>query len=173
MEGKTPPETFFLSRQELNHEKISTKISLADLEKLTGCTYKTLVKRLKDLSPVEKASKALYYDSREALPLIYQSNNSGTLDLTKEKARLAKVQADKIEFELEKLKGKSVDIEEWGEEWARMISAFKTNLRNMANKIAGAVTLCNNREENYALIKEAVDEALDELVAYEPSNDQG
>ena len=83
------------NNMELTH---NTLLSMADLERLTGVTFKPIQKRLANLEPEEvKGSKKLYC-SKKALPLVLRVNNKADLDLSLERAKLARAQTEKIEI---------------------------------------------------------------------------
>ena len=52
---------------ETTHE---TLLSMVDLERLTGVTYKPIQKRLANLEPVKTEGKKILYCSKKALPLV-------------------------------------------------------------------------------------------------------
>ena len=67
------------------------KMNLNELESLTGKTFRTLKKRLEALEPCEVTTKGNFYDTRLALPLIFENQKpEGELDLSIERAKLAK-----------------------------------------------------------------------------------
>jgi len=68
--------------------------SINSLSLLTGRTRRTVAMRLEQLTPVKKG-KALMYESREALPVIFEDRSRGALDLGQERARLAHHQANR------------------------------------------------------------------------------
>lgn len=139
------------------------RFTLADIEKITGISYKTIVKRLATISPVETTNREIYYDSRSALPLIYGSSGNADNDLKRAKTRLAEMQANKTEIETQKLLEQLVDREDLKKDLANKISAFRDKTLNIAMKISGEVTASNDANENYQTINAAYCEALDEL----------
>ncbi len=136
------------------------KASLAQLEKLTQISFKTLVKRLADVEPIEVTAREKYYALREALPAIYKS---WVLDLNKERARLAKYQADKVKLEVQEKKGQLVDAEKWLAEYSQKITGFKDKMLAIPLNLAGEVSLCSDVEENRMRLTSAVYEALNDL----------
>ncbi len=96
---------------------------------------------------------------REVLPALY-AVSSQDLDLSKERALLARAQRLKIEIETAKLREKLVDVEAWQELYSKKMQGVRDKLRNFALRIAGEVTQCSNLDENYTTIQELVDEAL-------------
>lgn len=73
-----------------------SELTINQLTELTGRTARTIKKRLADVSPVRTTDHASYYSPREALPAIFLGDPkpNDSLDLTRERARLAREQAD-------------------------------------------------------------------------------
>jgi phage terminase Nu1 subunit (DNA packaging protein) len=140
-----------------------TEATLADIERMTGITYKTLKKRLESLTPARKSGVELYYRLREVLPLLYAAAEPDALDLTQQRARLAKAQADKTELEVLKMSKNLIDVDEWGKEFSQVLISIKDRLRNLALRIADNLSQCQNREEAYKLINTYVTEVLDDI----------
>ncbi len=73
-----------------------TELTINQLAELTGSTNRTVKKRLAEVAPVRVSANASYYSPREALPAIFLGDPSAndSRDLTRERARLAREQAD-------------------------------------------------------------------------------
>lgn len=142
---------------------IPSQMNVEDLTKLTGKTRRTINSRINNLEPCEKTTTSAYYKLVDALPLIYGPEGSQGLELTQERAYLARAQAEKTQLEIAKMKGELVHVEAWCEEWARAIIGFKDTLRSMALKIADATVNCKTKEEAYRIINSHANEALSEL----------
>lgn len=151
--------------------------TLSELEKITRVSFKTLKKRLEGLKPVRRQGLEIFYDLKQALPLIFAPKNSDVFDLTRERARLAKVQADKIVIETERLRGSLVDVEAWHEEFSKFFVSLKDSLKNMGLRLADQLSQCKTREEAYVLVNRYTTETLEELAksasmtAYENSKE--
>ncbi len=57
-------------------------ITIADLENLTGFTFRTIKKRLAKLNPSVIDGPRAYYDSEQALRALYEDKNKGELSLS-------------------------------------------------------------------------------------------
>lgn len=75
---------------------------------LTGRTSRTIKNRLKTLTPVKKGNACLY-ESREALPLIFDLGEDGTPQ--KSMTRLNNLRSDEIDHRLQKAKLEVAPIE--------------------------------------------------------------
>jgi len=75
-------------------------ITVNQLSDYTGKHRATIIRRLAAIKPIEKKGVANLFDSAKALEVIYQGGgqSSEELDLQKERARLAKAQADAQEL---------------------------------------------------------------------------
>jgi len=149
---------------------MDTQFSLAQLEELTGVTFKTLKKRLKEVEPVRKVRNTSLYRGKDALPAIYQVDSPEAWNLNKERAKLAAAQAKKAErdiaradIELAKLKEKLVDVEIFEAEYSKIITAFKDKVLSIPAKVCKTVTKCTDEPQNYKTLTDACYETLSEL----------
>lgn len=141
-------------------------LNLQEIEQLTGFTFKTIKKRLQSagLKPVRKKGKATLYDTYELLPALYKKQSSDAEQLTLERARLAKVQAEKVKVETSRLLGKLVDKEEWCKDWSAMIVDFKNKLLSLPLKVAPKLA-GKRSDEIYALLQEHLIGEINDLAA--------
>jgi phage terminase Nu1 subunit (DNA packaging protein) len=95
-------------------------ISLSQLSDLTGQSYRTIKKRLTEagLKPVQEAEKrglAILFESADALPILYRKGcdiDAGLLDLSQERAQLAKEQSRRLQRENDVEERKLIPLEE-------------------------------------------------------------
>lgn len=88
------------------HKPDLSRLSLSQLSELTGFVPRTVKKRLRGLDPVARDGKTLWYSTRDALAKLYLDES---LDLTRERARLAKEQADSTALRNAKERGELID----------------------------------------------------------------
>ena len=141
--------------------------SLNNIELLTGITFKTLKKRLgaAGIQPKKNRGKAILYDPREALPALYQSAVSGSVDvddLSVERARLAKVQREKTEIEKQKMLGNLVDKQKFETEWSAFLVELKDRILALPLKLS-SVLAGKDSEEIYVSLDVHLKEILNEL----------
>ncbi|WP_017926184.1 hypothetical protein [Thioalkalivibrio sp. HL-Eb18] len=89
-------------------------LNLRELSELTGKGFRTIRAALENLEPMEDRGRGgIFYDSREALPLIYNGggadDSDGDLVLARERALLAKAQRERIELQTAAESGRLVD----------------------------------------------------------------
>lgn len=86
-------------------------LTVEDLTRLSGRTYRTVRDRISTLAPETPRAKGRgsLYDSRKALALIFSDGGDpDDLDLSQERAALARMQRSKLELEVGKLRGELV-----------------------------------------------------------------
>ncbi|QDP47948.1 MAG: putative terminase small subunit [Prokaryotic dsDNA virus sp.] len=87
----------------------------------------------------------------------------GSGDITEEKTRLTKAQADKAELDVEVLEGKLIPTSLVADTWTNYISNCRAKLLGLPNKIAHLVIAVTDFADAEKIIKEAVNESLEEL----------
>jgi phage terminase Nu1 subunit (DNA packaging protein) len=146
--------------------------SISQLQDLTGAAYKTIKERLKDLKPAYVDGQADYYDSREALALIYKarSGQKANTDLSEERARLARAQREKYELQNAERRGILIPAEIVESVWADMLLNFKAKIMSISNKAAPIVSGLGSISEIEELLKKHHLEALNELAEFNSSD---
>lgn len=100
------------------------------------------------------------------------SGDDEILDLGQERARLAKVQADRQELLLGHERGELVEIEEVGRQVGGDYLRMRSRLRSLGKKLAPALVGMNKPAEIEKRITREVDEALTELSSYDPEGSE-
>lgn len=90
--------------------------------------------------------------------------NAGELNLTDERARLSKEQADAKEMENAIERGELVYIEDVAKRFEEGLSKVRAKLLSIPTKIAPEAAAAENAKEVQRLIENAIIEALNELV---------
>ena len=160
-----------------------TRLSLNQLSTLTGKTSRTLKKLLANLPP-EEESGTLYYRPVEALPQIYglgyfdvnrdlpagehgDDFEDGRLpDPIREKARLDRRRADKLEIEIDVMKKKLIPIESVESAWSQMAGAFRSKIMNLPRKVAPRICATKDMRAIEKILSDECNEALTELSEY-------
>lgn len=100
--------------------------------------------------------------------------SSGELNLSEERARLAKEQADAKEMENAIERGDLVYIEHVAKQIENQLTKVRTRLLSVPTKVAPEAHSCASVREVQSVIEKAIVEALNELVGYsqdEPSEE--
>jgi phage terminase Nu1 subunit (DNA packaging protein) len=95
--------------------------------------------------------------------------SAGELDLSAERARLAKEQADAKEMENAVERGDLVYIEDVAKQIENQLTKVRTRLLSVPTKVAPEAHSCASVREVQAVIEQAIVEALNELVGYTES----
>lgn len=109
----------------------------ADLVTLTGLARQTIREKLAgteirtDGGPRKNAS---VYESKQALPILYGLDLSG-LDLTDERAKLAREQTELVRIKRLELSGESIRLSDVRAEWLSLIGVLKGRMMAMASRI--------------------------------------
>ena len=137
------------------------EINLTDIGNLTGKDRKTINDRLlkANVTPLRKEGNAYLYDSRKALQAIYVK----TADETKLKERELKAKAEKLEIEVEAMKGKFVDVSEVEKVVREEYTIVRQRLIGLPAKLAKPVSFIEDPSQVQELIMDNVNECLEEL----------
>ena len=104
-------------------------LTVRELSELTGLSLPMVRPRLQGLPTKPGKNNAVLYDYREALRALYVTDSGGDdLDLSQERARLAKAQANITEMQEQELRGELVRSNEVIGYWQAIITNAKTQL---------------------------------------------
>jgi phage terminase Nu1 subunit (DNA packaging protein) len=139
---------------------------MRQLAELTGIEYRTVARALKPLVPTPGKQRALLYESRDALPLLYgevKGKHKNDLELQQERARLARAQANVTEIQEAELRGQVVRAEVAIAHWQNLVSISRAKLLSMPAKIAHLVLGAATIGEAETIVRNEVEAALNEL----------
>lgn len=109
--------------------------SVNQLSELTGQDRRTINRRLKSLTP-QKQGRANLYESTEALPLLYGVEREGpVLDLSQERAGLAREQRLVAEIRRKEASGELIPAQIVVELGAALVAAARSKLLGIHSKI--------------------------------------
>jgi|GEM_PF-1299055 len=128
----------------------------------TGKTHRTIKKKLECLEPIVEGRSHLY-ETREALNLLYDAGQRSTLDLSHERARLAKHQADKVELEVRALRREFISIDEVVEEMSNILTVARSTLLGLPYRLTPILTYLDQEKEVHAELEKSIHDALSEL----------
>lgn len=170
-----------------------SKLTINQLETLTGATYRSIKKHLKNagLEPLETDDNCIYYEPREALPIIFESTNAlkkpklpmvladpndqvaleNSLDPFIQKARKDRAQANKAEFELDVLKKKYVLATEVKIVWTGIFANFRSKCLEFASANAPSLFKIKDLKALQLRLEELMHGMLEELSEYEHDNE--
>ena len=151
-----------------------SKVSYNQLTDLTGFSFRTLKKRMDGLQPVgTNRTKANLWDSAEALPLIYawrskaaEEYNGKTaekLELTNERAMLAREQRIGQEIKNARERQELIPSSAIAEAWGRIVSAVKRQLLALPGRLAQMLETSGSTDERRAIIEKEIKAILEGL----------
>jgi len=138
---------------ELNRAKTAQKlnVSLTTLDdwRRKGCPY-------------TKKGKQVFFEM-DTLKNWLDNRSSGDLDYTQERAKLTRLQAEKVTLELEQQRGNLLPLEMVIEGWQGLLSNARAKLLALPPKAAAQVLGMESYIEVEQVIRGIIYEALDEL----------
>ena len=139
------------------HKINLTVLTLTQLGELVGRKPATVRRMLDGIEPIRTDGRSRFYESRPALERIFGSD---TIDLSRERARLACAQAHAQELRNAESEGRLLDRDEVIETSSARIVAAKSKLRAIPKRLvsSGELPKCYAR-----VMLRRVDEALTEL----------
>lgn len=140
-----------------------TRVTITQLEELTGQDRRRIKESLTKggVAAVETTKRERWFPARASLEAIYQAGDD--LDLTGERARLAKEQADAQALRNAELRGELVRGDEVEAFLIRLLSAVVQRIRAIPAKAAPEVRATGSDAEGEALLGGFHDEALTEI----------
>jgi phage terminase Nu1 subunit (DNA packaging protein) len=148
------------------HKRDLTALSITDCAWLARCAKETASKRLKEagVEPVRQDGRTIYYDPREAVPVLLGVEK---LDLSAERARLAKEQADAQQMKNAELRGEMVLGSEVEVFLAGLFSAVRMKVLAVPAKAAPEAHGAGSIAETESVIRGFLVETLETLSAGE------
>ena len=142
------------------------RVSGSALCKLTGCSWKTVIRRLTAAGlTATREGRTDYWESTTALAAVYEveRERASELDLGQERAALARVQRQKLELEAAARAGELVELAAVGEAWSSQIHACRARLLGLPSKLAPVLAHATHEAEIAERIRREVHDALREL----------
>lgn len=147
------------------YEVVTLKIlTISELEDLTGKNYRTIKKRLGDLEPVRTKGTAKYYNAKEAISLVFTSEEAETqYDLNKERARLAAMQADRNKLDYMKQVGTLVSSDHVMTGLTNLFAAIRARFLELPVTAAPGLVSLEDPKQIEQNLRTFVHEALEDL----------
>ncbi len=142
-------------------------LSINQLSELTGKDRRTIKKYLEALAPAKTDNRADYYNSRDALALLYAPDMTQGLDrkLQIEELRNQEHRNEKLKLEIDEMKGRLVPIEDVAKAVEKEYTFVRSKFRSIPTKLAKPISMILDPNEARIRLQEAVDECLTELTA--------
>jgi hypothetical protein len=143
------------------------KLTLSELELLTGFSLLTLKKKLESVDPQTGPNSAQLYPLKESVQALYCQGEDSLagikLKRELEETRLATARARKLELENAEKEKRIIPIDEAEAMYAELIGNFKNRILAIPSKSAFILANTNDPAEAEAHLTEVIAEAFDEL----------
>ena len=121
--------------------------------------------------PYTKEGKTVFFELEELQEWL-DDRSGGELNYTQERAKLTKLQAEKVSLELDQQRGSLIPMELAIATWQGHIGNARAKLLALPPKVAGQVITMDSYREIEQLVTSLIHEALDELESDEFSEEQ-
>lgn len=142
---------------------------MTQLSEVTGLDRRTVKHRLAEVKPFRLEGKAIIYDAQKVLPILLgfddYRNQDTDKSLAEEQLRYEKARADKVELEVEKLRGEVVPIEDVVRTVNKEYTYVRTTILSLPAKRAKEFALEDDPSKIQALLQDDVNEVLAHLQA--------
>lgn len=154
-----------------------SRMTINQLSEVTGSSFRTIKKKLAGCEPAKTEGRQVFFETQKALRLIYLSNeakegNSVELELLDpqlQKARLDKARTEKVELEIEVLKGSLIPADQVEKAWSDLVIAFRAKILSLHSKISPQLAALKTIPEIELKLKTELREALAELSNLDPN----
>lgn len=135
--------------------------TISQLAELFELDRRTVVRKLGDLAPIsDRGNKGKYYRVADAARLCFAPE---ALDLSQERARLAKWQADHEEIKVSIVRGELFPAPAIVATWQSIVAAARAKLLGIPRRMAPLVVEAGSLAEIEATARDLIYEALAEL----------
>jgi phage terminase Nu1 subunit (DNA packaging protein) len=141
------------------------KLNIDQLVQLSRSSFRTVKARLADLAPIDTDGNSIFYDGHDALMILLNETQSEELDLSAERAKLAKVQTARAELELAVRRNEYVTIDEVIEGVEREYTAIRQALLAIPKKLASDLVNISDPFTIQNEIDKEINNVLEELSA--------
>lgn len=144
----------------------SRHMSISQLADITGKDRKTVSSKLSSIEG-RPDGRAIMYDPREALPLLYGNTSKNTMEkkLAEEELKYQTARTEKIQIEVERAKGELVPIEDVASAVAKEYASVRAAILSIPSKMAQPLAHETDPELVNDALTEVINEALQELQA--------
>ncbi|AHZ84654.1 hypothetical protein Bb109J_c1965 [Bdellovibrio bacteriovorus] len=164
-----------------------SKLTYNQLQQLTDMSYRKIKSLLADegIEPVETDGNSIYFDPKEALPVIFEAqgfrtrpqeigddspldrpDTSEILNPAIQSARLSRARTEKTEIEIAKLRGELVPVDDVVFFVSNMITSAKSKLRALPDRITPVIMGYKDSVEAKEFHRKEIDRALIDLREY-------
>lgn len=141
-------------------------ISMTELERLTGMAFRTIRRRIGDMKPEVVEGTTHFYSLQKVIPLLIAKEESGTLDLTQERANLAAKQARKTELIIQQMERDLIPTKTLGNYLNKIFTAMRAKCLLLHLKLPHRLEGLKSHEIAH-LLKDEIHALLTELANFD------
>lgn len=147
-----------------------SRLSKTDLAEARGVSLNTVYGWIRQGVPKNKNGT---FDLRDVSEWLSKRGASKVGSLEKERARLAREQADKLEMENAQTRGELVHVDDAAAAVECVVVAIRAKALSLGSKLAPQVVVCSNVNEVRAIIDAGADSFLREIAEIDPAGARG
>lgn len=148
------------------------KVTLAELNRLTGFSYPTIKRRVANLKPEKPPQRktrggGVWYESSDALKAIYAQNGTGDIVPGNEKLSKAELEAQLIEVKIQKekikvaaMEGELVSADAVRLRWGKIAAAFQRQALAFPDRCAQLLETAPDYKARVKIIKAEIEGLL-------------
>lgn len=143
------------------------------LQQILGKDHKTILKLQKEGMPVEKEGargQSHTFDTAKVIDWLV-NRASGRDRLEEARIRHTLAQAEKVELEIEELRGDLISLDKMKGMWGNVLATFRARILSMPSRLTPLIVTHKDPKQIEKVIKDSCNEALNELSQYDPSTD--
>lgn len=148
-------------------------VNKRELAEILGKSERALTDWQADGLPVERAGErgeSNRYDTERVIQW-WVDREVGKVQTESAKDRLARLQADRVQIDIDEKMARLVPIDQIEPTWLALISAARSYLRAEPDRLAHMLEASEGVDAKRDLLAEVFDEFLRKLAAYEPDDD--
>lgn len=144
-------------------------LSMSQLSEVTGLDRRTVKDRLSKIKPYRVEGKAIQYDCRKALPILFGFDNPEKKDLSKQlqeqelKLQIAKTEI--LESELKTIRAEHVAIEDVCKVVEKEFNYVRSSIQSIPSKCAKALSIETEPSIIQSVLSDHINEVLSHLQA--------
>ena len=147
-----------------------SRLSKTDLAEARGVSLNTVYGWIRQGVPKNKNGT---FDLRDVSEWLAKRGSSKVGSLEKERARLAREQADKLEMENAQTRSELVHVDDAAAAVECVVVAIRAKALSLGSKLAPQVVVCSNVNEVKAIIDAGADSFLREISEINPAGARG
>lgn len=140
------------------------QVTLNHVSELLNISYRVIRRRVSaaSLQPVNRDGRKAFYESSDVIPVAMgvMDDEDGRLDLSQERAKLAKVQTQRYELELQTLQRQLIRVEDIIAQYGAVVAEYRQKMLALPSKLVTVIEAEETQHTKVEAAKKLVYEAL-------------